>query len=97
MIYNYKCQVMTNKNKRKRVIKMEKIIKIEEIEFSVRIDFIDNRNYAIIQIKNEYIEEMEMTWHYLEESLMDRILEDKEEILKEYQANKFNKKYQWLY
>ena len=76
---------------------MEKIIKIEEIEFSVRIDFIDNRNYAIIQIKNEYIEEMEMTWHYLEESLMDRILEDKEEILKEYQANKFNKKYKWLY
>ena len=76
---------------------MEKIIKIEEIEFSVRIDFIDNRNYAIIQIKNEYIEKMEMTWHYLEESLMDRILEDKEEILKEYQANKFNKKYKWLY
>ena len=76
---------------------MEKIIKIEEIEFSVRIDFIDNRNYAIIQIKNEYIEEMEMTWYYLEESLMDRILEDKEEILKEYQANKFNKKYKWLY
>ena len=76
---------------------MEKIIKIEEIEFSVKIDFIDNRNYAIIQIKNEYIEKMEMTWHYLEESLMDRILEDKEEILKEYQANKFNKKYKWLY
>ena len=76
---------------------MEKFIKIEEIEFSVRIDFIDNRNYAIIQIKNEYIEEMEITWHYLEESLMDRILEDKEEILKEYQANKFNNKYQWLY
>ena len=72
---------------------MEKIIKIEEIEFSVRIDFIDNRNYAIIQIKNEYIEEMEMTWHYLEESLMNRILEDEEEILKEYQMNKFNKKY----
>ena len=76
---------------------MEKIIKIEEIEFSVKIDFIDNRNYAIIQIKNEYIEEMEMTWHYLEESLMKRILEDKEEILKEYQVNKFNNKYQWLY
>ena len=76
---------------------MEKIIKIEEIEFSVRIDFIDNRNYAIIQIKNEYIEEREMTWHYLEESLYDRIAEDKEEILKEYQENKFNKKYQWLY
>ena len=76
---------------------MEKIIKIEEIEFSVRIDFIDNRNYAIIQIKNEYIEEREMTWHYLEESLMNRILEDEEEILKEYQMNKFNKKYRWLY
>ena len=76
---------------------MEKIIKIEEIEFSVKIDFIDNRNYAIIQIKNEYIEEREMTWHYLEESLYDRIAEDKEEILKEYQENKFNKKYQWLY
>ena len=76
---------------------MEKIIKIEEIEFSVRIDFIDNRNYAIIQIKNEYIEEREMTWHYLEESLMNRILEDEEEILKEYQMNKFNKKYKWLY
>ena len=76
---------------------MEKIIKIEEIEFSVKIDFIDNRNYAIIQIKNEYIEQKEMTWHYLEESLTDRIAEDKEEILKEHQANKFNKKYQWLY
>ena len=76
---------------------MEKIIKIEEIEFSVKIDFIDNRNYAVIQIKNEYIEEREMTWHYLEESLYDRIAEDKEEILKEYQENKFNKKYQWLY
>lgn len=76
---------------------MEKIIKIEEIDFSVKIDFIDNRNYAIIQIKNEYIEEREMTWHYLEESLYDRIAEDKEEILKEYQENKFNKKYQWLY
>ena len=76
---------------------MEKFIKIEEIEFSVRIDFIDNRNYAIIQIKNDYIEQKEMTWYYLEESLMDRILEDKEEILKEYQANKFNNKYQWLY
>ena len=76
---------------------MEKIIKIEEIEFSVKIDFIDNRNYAIIQIKNDYIEEREMTWHYLEESLYDRIAEDKEEILKEYQENKFNKKYQWLY
>ena len=76
---------------------MEKIIKIEEIEFSVKIDFIDNRNYAIIQIKNEYIEEREMTWHYLEESLMNRILEDEEEILKEYQMNKFNKKYKWLY
>ena len=76
---------------------MEKIIKIEEIDFSVKIDFIDNRNYAIIQIKNDYIEEREMTWHYLEESLYDRIAEDKEEILKEYQENKFNKKYQWLY
>ena len=76
---------------------MEKIIKIEEIDFSVKIDFIDNRNYAIIQIKNEYIEEREMTWHYLEESLMNRILEDEEEILKEYQMNKFNKKYKWLY
>ena len=76
---------------------MEKIIKIEEIEFSVKIDFIDNRNYAIIQIKNDYIEEREMTWNYLEESLMNRILEDEEEILKEYQMNKFNKKYQWLY
>ena len=76
---------------------MEKIIKIEEIEFSVKIDFIDNRNYAIIQIKNEYIEEREMTWHYLEESLYDRIAEDKEEIIKEYQENKYTKKYQWLY
>ena len=76
---------------------MEKIIKIEEIEFSAKIDFIDNRNYAIIQIKNDYIEEREMTWNYLEESLMNRILEDEEEILKEYQMNKFNKKYQWLY
>ena len=76
---------------------MEKIIKIEEIDFSVKIDFIDNRNYAIIQIKNDYIEEREMTWNYLEESLYDRIAEDKEEIIKEYQANKFNKKYKWLY
>lgn len=76
---------------------MEKIIKIEEIEFTVKIEFIDNRNYAIIQIKNEYIEEREMTWNYLEESLTDRIAEDKEEIIKEYQANKFNKKYQWVY
>lgn len=80
-----------------RLLKVEKIIKIEEIEFSVKIEFVDNRNYAIIQIKNEYIEEREMTWHYLEESLYDRIAEDKEEILKEYQENKFNKKYQWLY
>lgn len=80
-----------------RLLKVEKIIKIEEIEFTVKIEFIDNRNYAIIQIKNEYIEEREMTWNYLEESLTDRIAEDKEEIIKEYQANKFNKKYQWVY
>lgn len=76
---------------------MEKIIKIEEIEFSVKIDFIDNRNYAIIQIKNEYIEKREMTWHYLDEGLIDRISEDKAEIIKEYQTNKHLENYHWLY